>query len=143
MTMTASTDTAAAPGINASDMSQLAELATLLSAARDALTDDIVIRLASAFSEGMVLLDRLTRNEGLIHLLRELERPENQRFLIAMANAFTEASRDLAVKPPARGGIGCLLRTASDPGVLEGLRLMSLVGAHLSQSLRDMHHKGG
>ena len=77
----------------------LAELASLVAAAQDALTDDMVTRMASAFSEGITLLDRLTRNEGLIHLLQELDRPENQRFLISLSNAFTAASRDIATAP--------------------------------------------
>lgn len=130
-------------GASNQDLQQLAELAQLVAAARDAMSDDIVVRLSGSMSEGLTLLDRLTRNEGLIHLLQELDRPENQQFLIALSNAFTEASRDLATTPPARGGIGCLLRLATQPGVLEGLRLLSLVGARLSANMRDLHHRGG
>lgn len=128
---------------SAEDLHQLAEFATLVTAARDALSDDIVTRVASAFSEGITLLDRLTRNEGLVHLLRELDRPENQHFLISLSNAFTAASRDLASAAPASGGIGGLLKLVSDPGTQEGLRLMSLIGARLSDSMREMHRRGG
>jgi hypothetical protein len=140
-----STETQTPPAETASveDLHQLAELSTLITAARDALSDDIVTRLASAFSEGITLLDRLTRNEGLIHLLQELDRPENQRFLISLSNAFTQASRDLATAPPARGGLGGMLRLANDPGTQEGLRLLSLIGARLSDSMREMHRRGG
>jgi hypothetical protein len=60
-----------------------------------------------------------------------------------MANAFTEASRELATTPQARGGLGCALRLVRDPGVLEGLRLVSLIGSRLSKSMRDMHRHGG
>jgi hypothetical protein len=141
MTTETQTPTAAIPG--ADDLHQLAELATLITAARDALSDDIITRLASAFSEGITLLDRLTRNEGLVHLLQELDRPENQHFLISLSNAFTEASRDLATAAPARGGIASMLRLANDPGTQEGLRLLSLIGARLSDSMREMHRKGG
>ena len=129
--------------VSAGDLEQLAELSSVLAAARDALSDDMVSRLASAFSEGITLLDRLTRNEGLIHLLQELDRPENQQFLISLSNAFTEASRDMATAPPASGGIGGLLKLVSDPGTQEGLRLMSLIGARLSDSMREMHSRGG
>jgi hypothetical protein len=141
--MTTETGTPPAATANADDLHQLAELATLVTAARDAMSDDIVTRLAGAMSEGLTLLDRLTRNEGLVYLLQELDRPENQRFLISMANAFTEASRELATTPQAKGGLGCALRLVRDPGVLEGLRLVSLVGARLSKSMREMHRQGG
>ena len=127
---------------NPNDLEQLAELSTLITAAKDALSDEIVSRLASAFSEGIILLDRLTRNEGLVHLLQELDRPENQQFLVSMSNAFTAASRDLATAPPAGGGIVGLLQLVRDPGTQEGLRLLSLIGARLSDSMREMHRRG-
>ena len=49
--------------MDARDLQQLAEVATLITAARDALSDDIVSRVSGALSEGITLLDRLTRNE--------------------------------------------------------------------------------
>jgi uncharacterized protein YjgD (DUF1641 family) len=133
----------AVAAFNPDDLHQLAELGTVVAAARDALSDDIIARAAGAFSEGITLLDRLTRNEGLVHLLQEMDREENQQFLISMSNAFTAASRDLATAPPASGGIGGLLRLLSDPGTQEGLRLMALIGARLSDSMRDIHRRGG
>lgn len=137
----ASTPASAAPSPD--DLHHLAELGTLVAAARDALSDDIVSRAAAAFSEGITLLDRLTRNEGLVHLLQELDRPENQHFLICLSNAFTAASRDLATAPPASGGIGGIVKLVTDPGIQEGLRLVSLIAAHLSDSMRDLHRRGG
>lgn len=127
----------------ARDLDQLSELATLVTAAMDALSDEMVTRLASAFSEGITLLDRLTRNEGLMHLLHEIDRPENQRFLISLSNAFTEASRDISTSPPSKGGVIGVCRLACKPGTQEGLRLVSLIGEHLSESMRDMHRRGG
>jgi len=120
----------------------LTELATLVSAAQDALTDDMVTRLSSVFSEGVTLLDRLVRNEGVVHLLRELDRPENQKFLVSLSNAFTAASQDLATAPPAKGGVLGLCKLGCDPGTQEGLRLVSLLCAHLSDSMREMHRRG-
>lgn len=127
----------------AHDLDQLSELATLVAAARDALSDEMITRLASAFSEGITLLDRLTRNEGLMHLLHELDRPENQHFLVSLSNAFTEASRDIATAAPAKGGVMGLCRLACKPGTQEGIRLLSLIGEHLSESMREMHRRGG
>ena len=70
--MTASPETSSADTAPDTDLQQLTELATLVTSARDAMTDDIVTRLSSAISEGITLLDRLTRNEGLIRLLQVL-----------------------------------------------------------------------
>ncbi|MCP4090665.1 MAG: hypothetical protein GY746_12895 [Gammaproteobacteria bacterium] len=120
----------------------LTELASIVAAAQDAMTDDMVSRLAGAFSEGITLLDRLTRNEGLLHLLQEIDRPENQQFLISVSNAFTEASRELPSAPPAKGGLVGLIQLASQPGVQEGLKLVSLICKHLSRDLRQLHRRG-
>ncbi|MDP2132870.1 MAG: hypothetical protein Q8J99_04600 [Sulfuritalea sp.] len=140
--MTTQNETPPVASINEADLQRLVEFAQLVTSAQDAMSDDIVNRLASALSEGITLLDRLTRNEGFIHLLRELDRPENQRFLVCMSNAFTAASRELAAAPPATGGIGGLLKLVSDPGTQEGLRLMAFVGARMSNSLREVHRRG-
>lgn len=121
----------------------LTELATLVAAAQDALTDDMVTRLSSVFSEGITLLDRLVRNEGVVHLLREIDRPENQHFLIGLSNAITATSQDLATAPPAKGGVVGLCKLGCDPGTQEGLRMVSLICAHLSESMRELHRSGG
>lgn len=141
--MTTPTDAPAPATISEGDMQRLAEFAHLVTSAQDAMSDEMVNRLASTFSEGITLLDRLTRNEGFLHLLRELDRAENQRFLICMSNAFTHASRELAAAPPASGGLAGLLRLVSDPGTQEGLRLLAMVGAHMSNGLREVHRRGG
>ncbi|VAW77844.1 hypothetical protein MNBD_GAMMA14-2087 [hydrothermal vent metagenome] len=140
--MTTQTETPPATTVSDNDMQRLAELATLITAAQDAMSDEIVTRLASAMSEGLTLLDRLTRNEGLVHLLKELDRPENQHFLISLSNAFTEATRDIATAAPSKGGVTGILRLACEPGTQEGLRLVSLIGQHLSESMREMHRRG-
>ena len=140
--MTTQTPPLAAPPVSDTDFQRLIEFAQLVTSAQDALTDDMVNRLASTLSEGISLLDRLTRNDGLTHLLREIDRPENQRFIICMSNAFTEASRELAKAPPLGGGLGGLLKLMSDPGVQEGLRLLAFVGARMSTSLRQVHRRG-
>ncbi|PCJ87167.1 MAG: hypothetical protein COA54_06600 [Thiotrichaceae bacterium] len=139
--MTTETDksTDATDNIN---LDGLTELATLVGAAQDALTDDMVTRLSSVFSEGITLLDRLVRNEGVVHLLRELDRPENQHFLISLSNAITAASQDLATAPPAKGGVIGLYKLGCDPGTQEGLRMVSLICARLSESMREMHRHG-
>lgn len=125
------------------DLEQLSELATLVTAARDAMSDEIVTRLSSAASEGITLLDRLTRNQGLMRLLQVLDRPESQQLLISLADAISSMSRDLANAPPAKGGLFGMLKLAREPGTQEGLRSVSILGKYWSESLRELHRKSG
>jgi uncharacterized protein YjgD (DUF1641 family) len=125
------------------DLQRLVEVAQLITAARDAMSDEIVTRMAGAMSEGLTLLDRLTRNEGLMHLLKVLDRQDTQYLLIALSDAVHAASQEIPAAPPAVGGLGCMMRVVRDPGVLEGIRLMSVIGKHMSHSLREQHRQGG
>jgi uncharacterized protein YjgD (DUF1641 family) len=125
------------------DLQRLVEVAQLVTAARDAMSDEIVTRMAGALSEGLTLLDRLTRNEGLMHLLKVLDRQDTQYLLIALSDAVHAASQEIPAAPPAVGGLGCMMRVVRDPGVLEGIRLMSVIGKHMSHSLREQHRQGG
>lgn len=140
--MTAQAETPPAGTASAGDLEQLTELATLVTSARDAMSDEIVTRLASAVSEGIALLDRLTRNEGLMRLLQALDRPENQDLLIGLSNAITATSRDLAnTSSTAKGGIGGILQLAREPATQEGLRLLSLFSQHLKESIHELHQR--
>lgn len=141
--MTTQTETSPESMMNDDSLEGLAELATLVAAAKDALTDDMVTRLAGVFSEGITLLDRLTRNEGLVRLLQVLDHPENQALLIGLSDALTITSKDMAAAAPAKGGLIGMMQLASEPGTQEGLRMLSLLGKHLSESMRELHHRGG
>lgn len=129
--------------IDRGDIEGLVEIANLVAAARDAMSDEIVTRIAGTVSEGLTLLDRLTRNEGLMRLLQVLDQPDSQNLLIALSEAVHATSQDIAAAPPATGGIGCMLRVARDPDTQEGVRLLARLGKHMSHSLREQHRKGG
>ena len=60
------------------DLDRVVNVARVLGSAADSLSEDIIVRLAAMFSEGMVLVDRLARNQGLQRLLCVLERKESQ-----------------------------------------------------------------
>jgi uncharacterized protein YjgD (DUF1641 family) len=124
-------------------VNDLVDIINLLASARDAMSDEMVSRLARTVSEGVALLDRLTRNEGFMRLLQVLDRPESQYLLMSLATALGQMSRDLATAPPARGGIGGLLRLAREPGTQEGIRALSLLGRYWNDSLRELHRRGG
>jgi len=140
--MTTQTETPANP-MATEDLQRLVEFAQLVTAGRDAMSDEIVTRLAGAMSEGLTLLDRLTRNEGLMHLLKVLDRQDTQYLLVALSDAIHAASQEIPAAPPATGGLACMMRVARDPGTQEGLRLLSVFGKHLSHSMREQHRHGG
>lgn len=114
----------------------LAEIGTVISAAKDALNDDMVARMASAFSEGFTLLDRLTRNQALVRLLQNLDRPENKALLQGLSEALGKTSIEMASSTPAKGGLGNLMRQLNDPATQEGLRILATFGKHLGESVR-------
>jgi uncharacterized protein YjgD (DUF1641 family) len=141
--MTTPTETPPDAQVSSDDLKRIAELASLYAAAQDALTDDMVTRLASAMSEGITLLDRMTRNEGLMKLLNMLDHPDVQCHLISLADSVHEITRDIATAPPSSGGLGGLLKLAMKPGTQEGLRAMSIIGEYWGEGLRELHHRGG
>ncbi len=114
----------------------LAEIGTVIAAAKDALNDDMVARMASTLSEGVTLLDRITRNQALVNLLQTLDRPENQVLLEALSEALGKTSLEVSTTEPAKGGLGSVLRQLSDPGTQEGLRLLAILGKHMGESIR-------
>ena len=125
------------------DLQRLTEFAQIITSARDAMSDDMVSRLAGAVSEGLSLLDRLTRNEGLMHLLRTLDRQDSQCLLVALSQAIHATSKDIAATAPASGSLGDMLRVVRDPGTQEGIRFLAVLSRHLSRSLREQHQRDG
>lgn len=125
------------------DLAGLAELGTVVAATKDALTDDMVARMAGAFSEGVTLLDRLTRNEGLMRLLRVLDHPDVQCHMISLADNISKITREMATAPPSNGGLGEAIKLVREPGTIEGLRALSIIGKYWGEGLRELHRTGG
>ena len=92
----------------------------------------MVTRLARVMSEGMILIDRLTRSQGVMNLIALLQRPEISETLARLLKALAEAG-ETARETPAKGGIGSAIKLISDPGTQEALRLMSGIGKALSE----------
>jgi hypothetical protein len=142
MTDTAPKATASAAPNFAHELEQLADLALLVASARDAMSDEMIARLARSFSEGVALLDRLTRNEGLMRLLQVLDRPEAQYLLLGFSKALGQMSREVAITAPAPGGIAGIWRLAREPGAQEALRSLSVLGQYWSESMRELERQG-
>lgn len=122
---------------------QVVEIIHLLGSAKDAMSDEMVARIANTASEGLTLLDRLTRNQGLMRLLKVLDGPDCQHLLTSMADALAETSRDMASSPPASGGVSGMWHLAREPGTQEGVRMLSRFGQHLSDRMRASDRRGG
>ncbi len=133
------------------DLARLAHLARLLGAAEDALTDDLVTRLASLASRSMTLLDRLgqldeghyARLWGLIEgrltpalleralrvlpvALDLLEHASEGGALTNFVDAATRLPQDLASAPRPAGGIAglwTLMKDAENQRVFQALLL--------------------
>ena len=117
--------------VKSGDLERVANMVRLAGSVQDALSDDIVNRLAQIAGELMCLMDRLVRNPNFFQLVDLLGRSDVQSTLVAMLNGLVQAREDVAGQPPAKGGLGALLSVVRDPGTLEILRFASAFGRGL------------
>ena len=114
------------------DLERLVHLARTYGAAHDAMTDEMVGRLAETLAESLSLIDRMNR-AGLDRLVGNIERLGV--VLESTMNALEAAKRDTAVKPAA-GGVGGLWRLLSDPDNQESLRFLLAFAREFRQQIR-------
>ena len=108
------------------NLDTLVELSSAISSAQDAMTDDIVTRLAAAIGEGMILMDRLTRNEGLMSLMQALNEPAMQEMLERLGSALGSSADDKENQDVRRvGGYSGLIRMLKDPDVQSAIYQMA------------------
>lgn len=108
------------------NLDTLVELSSAISSAQDAMTDDIVTRLAAAIGEGMILMDRLTRNEGLMSLMQALNEPAMQEMLERLGSALGSSADDQENQDVRRvGGYSGLIRMLKDPDVQSAIYQMA------------------
>lgn len=115
---------------------ELVEMIHFVAAAKDAMSDDMVSRIAGVASESMMMVDRLTRNDALMRLVRTLDSPDCQRLLNGLADALAKTSRELADAEASKGGAGELWRLAREPGTQDGIRTLAVFSQHLNESMR-------
>ncbi|MCC7483407.1 MAG: hypothetical protein IT529_00325 [Burkholderiales bacterium] len=133
--------------VNNGDLDRLAKLARVYSSAEDSLSDEVVGRLAETVSEGVSLLDRLSRGGAgrLVELLSQLERSgdlnriaaaiprlvERLDTLEAMLQSFDSAGETTARQQHASGGFGGLWGMMRDPANQDALRFLINLGKEL------------
>ncbi len=126
--------------VNDGDLDRLVQLARLYGSMQDAMTDEMVGRIADTVGAGISLLDRFNRG-GADRLLQILERldasgaleraaraipklADRLETLEGMLHSFEEAARASEKEPPERGGFGGLWALMSDPENQRSLRFM-------------------
>ncbi len=131
------------------DIERLAQLARVYGAAQDALSEEIVGRLAEAMSEGLSLLDRLNRGGAgrLVEMLAKLEASGSLERVAALLPTFIdrldmvggllEAMETAAKQAEAErteGGMMSMWRMLTDARTQETLRFMLALGQHMHES---------
>jgi uncharacterized protein YjgD (DUF1641 family) len=130
--------------VNNGDLDRLTKLVRVYSAAEDALTDDMVNRLAETAAEGLSLLDRLNRGGAgrLVEMLAGMEASgslkriadtlpkllERLEMLDSVLHAFEGASGTTAKEPKSAGGVGGLWSLMREPENQDALRYLINVG---------------
>ena len=119
------------------DLDRLVGLARVMGAAQDALSDDIVSRLASMMGDGLSLLENANRS-GLDRLFEALER---ENLVANLFDSLNRATEDARASGHSRGGIGGLWEIARDPNTQDAMRFFVAFGKHF----RDcrLTHDGG
>jgi uncharacterized protein YjgD (DUF1641 family) len=103
------------------DLDRLVALARTYGAAQDAMTDEMVARMAETASESLSLMDRLNR-AGLDRVVGSLERLAT--VLEQTMAALDAARRDAAAGPAAGGGLGGMWRLLAERENQESLRFL-------------------
>ena len=115
------------------DLERIVALARLVGSAEDALTDDMIGRLARLASEGLSLFDRLTRSDGFMGRLRVLERADVQEAFTSFLEAVCAARVEAQQAEPSTGGLGGLLKLAREPQTQDAMRFMVSMANHLNK----------
>lgn len=112
------------------DLDRLVGLARVVGAAQDALSDDIVSRLAGAMSEGLSLLEKVNRS-GVDRLLDGLEQ---KNLVNSLLDSLNRAAQDADAGGKPRGGIGGLWDIAKNPDTQDAIRYFVAFGKHFRDS---------
>lgn len=130
------------------DLERLSQLARVYSSAQDALTDEMVGRLAETMGEGLSLLDRLNRG-GAGRLVEMLEHLESTGALERIANTLPKlldrmemvagmfsCLENAAIKSnaqPAAGGVGNLWRIMTDEKTVRSLQFLLNISEQMQE----------
>lgn len=125
--------------VNNGDLERLSQLARVYHAAQDALTDEMIGRLAETVGDGLSLLDRVNRS-GFWRLVEVMERLESTGALERIATSLPQLLERLEMvtgmlsclenaaksskAQPAKGGIGSLWHIMTDEKTVNSLQFL-------------------
>ena len=115
------------------DLDRLVAFARLFGSVEDSLSDDIVNRLALVATELAGIVDRIARNEGFQRLIDLLGQEDVQECLTGVLCASSAAKAEAEKLPPSKGGIGGLLKIATDPATQDAMRYMVLLSKNFNK----------
>lgn len=138
--------------VNNGDLDRLAKLARVYGSAEDALSDEMISRVAETAAEGMSLLDRLNRGGAgrLVELLAHLEASgdlhriaeaiprlvDRLDTLEGMLHGFEAAGEATEKGARAAGGFGGLWSMMRDPDNQDALRFLINLGKEMRTRAR-------
>jgi len=138
--------------VNNGDLDRLAKLARVYGSAEDALSDEMISRIAETAAEGMSLLDRLNRGGAgrLVELLAHLEASgdlhriaeaiprlvDRLDTLEGMLHGFEAAGEATEKGARAAGGLGGLWSMMRDPDNQDALRFLINLGKEMRTRAR-------
>ncbi|MCG6953007.1 MAG: DUF1641 domain-containing protein [Betaproteobacteria bacterium] len=138
--------------VNNGDLDRLAKLARVYGSAEDALSDEMISRIAETTAEGMSLLDRLNRGGAgrLVELLAHLEASgdlhriaeaiprlvDRLDTLEGMLHGFEAAGEATEKGARAAGGLGGLWSMMRDPDNQDALRFLINLGKEMRTRAR-------
>jgi uncharacterized protein YjgD (DUF1641 family) len=131
------------------DLRRVVDMARVLGAAEDALTDDMIGRFAGVMGEAVSVVDRLNRS-GVGRLVEVLEKldsnggleriamglpkmTEQLELLQDMSGCLTRATEEMQEQPPAKGGLGGILKIVRDRENQEFLRFVMAFGRQMKE----------
>jgi uncharacterized protein YjgD (DUF1641 family) len=129
------------------DLERLVQLARVYGSAEDALSDEMIGRLAETVAEGLSLMDRLSRG-GVLRLVEMMERMQASGALERIAvtlprlmerldavehvlGSLEAAVAETSRLPDAQGGLGGVWQVLRDPEAQRSLQLLQRFGKHL------------
>ena len=90
------------------DLDRIVALARVVGSAQDALSDDMVTRLAGLATDAMAILDRVTRNGFVDRWLTLADRVERSGLLSDLIGAIDQAGKEVTTAPRPQGGFAGL-----------------------------------
>jgi len=95
--------------IDNGDLDRVVDLVRLIGSAQDSMTDDMIVRLAGVASNGLSMIETMTRTGLGDQLLKLASHVERSGLAPDLLNAIDFAAKDVAASAPAKGGIGGLM----------------------------------